>query len=134
MSDSSFGSPRCATLCTPYHTAHVATTPSILANSGWCIWFDPLSSTAVVMIGKGLQRQGESQNGSGLPTLTNPADHTKSTMSQGGSDPYQMLPGSVLAVRNPLVILDWSTNCYHGTDLARPPFYCAITKHYQPRC
>jgi len=32
--------------------------------------------------------------------------------------PYQTLPDPVLAVRNPLVVLDWSTNCYHPPDLA----------------
>ena len=40
-------------------------------------------------------------------------------MSQGGSDAYQMLPDPVLAVRNPVVVLAWSTNCYQSADLGR---------------
>ena len=38
-----------------------------------------------------------------------------------------MLPESLLAVRNPVVILDWSTNAYHDADLSQPPFSYAIT-------
>ena len=53
-----------------------------------------------------------------LPTLTNTLLQTKPTMLRGGSDAYQTLPDPVLAVRNPLVRLDWSTNCYHSADLA----------------
>jgi len=44
--------------------------------------------------------------------------------------PYQMLPGSLLAVRNPLVILDWSTNAYQSADLGRNPGQNTITNHY----
>ena len=51
-------------------------------------------------------------------------------MSQGGSDAYQMLPESLLAVRNPLVILDWSTNTYHLPDLALLLPCVTFTNHY----
>ncbi len=51
-------------------------------------------------------------------------------MSQGGSDAYQMLPESMLAVRNPLVFLDWSTNCYHLPDLGLTFGCTAFTNHY----
>ncbi len=51
-------------------------------------------------------------------------------MSQGGSDAYQMLPESLLAVRNPLVFLDWSTNCYHSADLALLLPCVTFTNHY----
>ena len=33
--------------------------------------------------------------------------------------PYQTLPRSMLAVRTPLVFLDWSTNAYQSPDLGR---------------
>ena len=52
-----------------------------------------------------------------LPFVTNTPDQTKRTMLRGGSDAYQTLPESVLAVRNPLVILVWSTILYHVSDL-----------------
>ena len=42
-------------------------------------------------------------------------------MSQGGSDAYQTLPRSMLAVRNPEVFLDWSTNAYQPADLGLNP-------------
>ena len=42
-------------------------------------------------------------------------------MSQGGSDAYQTLPDPMLAVRNPLVFLDWSTNAYHSLNLGLNP-------------
>ena len=67
----------------------------------------------------------------GLPFPTNTGLQTKSTMSQGGSDAYQTLPRSVLAVRNPLVVLDWSTNCYHPSDLGLTFGYTAFTNHYR---
>ena len=51
-------------------------------------------------------------------------------MSQGGSDAYQMLPESLLAVRNPLVHLDWSTNAYHVADLGLNLGQNTITNHY----
>ena len=85
-----------------------------------------------VVLGKGDPRQGLTQNGGGLPTLTNPGLHTKNTMRLTCADAYQTLPRSVLAVRNPLVFLAWSTNAYHTADLALPPFYCVITTTYHP--
>ena len=51
-------------------------------------------------------------------------------MSQGGSDAYQTLPRSMLAMRNPLVILDWSTNAYHSRDLGLTFGCTAFTNHY----
>ena len=51
-------------------------------------------------------------------------------MSQGGSDAYQRLPDPVLAVRNPLVVLAWSTNCYQPADLALPLPCEAFTNDY----
>ena len=56
-----------------------------------------------------------------LPSLTKGRHHTKCTMSQGGSDAYQMLPDPMLAARNPLVFLDWSTNAYHSAYLGLNP-------------
>ena len=50
------GGPPFYAMYTLYHTAHVATTVSILSNSAWCIRFDPLSPAAVVMFGKGHTR------------------------------------------------------------------------------
>ena len=82
------------------------------------------------MVGKGDPRQDQSQNGSGLPMLTNPPDQTKSTMPMGGLDAYQTLPEYLLAVRNPLVFLDWSTNAYHIADLGLNPGQNTITNHY----
>jgi len=70
------------------------------------------------MVGKGDPRQDLTQNGTGLPMLTNAPDQTKSTMPMGGLDAYQTLPEYLLAVRNPSVFLDWSTNCYQSPDLA----------------
>jgi len=51
-------------------------------------------------------------------------------MSQGGSDAYQMLPRSMLAVRTPLVILDWSTNAYHMINLSLSRPTICFTNHY----
>ena len=48
----------------------------------------------------------------------------------GGSDAYQMLPESVLAVRNPLVVLDWSTNAYHSPDLGLTFRSATFTNYY----
>ena len=70
------------------------------------------------------------RTGLGLPLLTMGRHHTKCTMSQGGSDAYQTLPESMLAVRNPLVILDWSTNAYHLPDLALLLPCATFTNHY----
>ena len=47
-----------------------------------------------------------------------PPDHTKTTKRLTCADAYQSLPDPMLAVRNPEVILVWSTNAYHMTDLA----------------
>ena len=66
-----------------------------------------------------------------LPLLTMGRHHTKCTMSRGGRDAYQMLPDPVLAVRNPLVFLDWSTNCYHPSDLALFAGMATFTKHHR---
>ena len=41
-----------------------------------------------------------------------------------------MLPESVLAVRNPLVFLAWSTNAYHLPDLGLNLGQNTITNHY----
>ena len=61
-----------------------------------------------------------------LPNITTRRHQTICTMSQGGSDAYQRLPDSLLAVRNPLVVLAWSTNCYQPADLA-PVSYTHLT-------
>ena len=45
--------------------------------------------------------------------------------------PYQTLPESMLAVRNPLVFLDWSTNAYHLPDLALHLPCITFTKHHR---
>ena len=66
----------------------------------------------------------------GLPLLTNTADHTKYTMRLTCVDPYQTLPYHTLAERNPLVVLVWSTNCYHLPDLGRNLGQNTITNHY----
>jgi len=76
---------------------------------------------AVVKVGKGDARQDRSQNGGLLPIPTNPCDHTKTTKRLTCAEPYQRLPRSVLAVRNPVVNLVWSTRAYHITVLAGPP-------------
>ena len=44
--------------------------------------------------------------------------------------PYQTLPDPVLAARNPLVVSDWSTNCYQPPDLALLLPCVTFTKHY----
>ena len=46
----------------------------------------------------------------GGPPNQNPND-------QACDFPYQTLPEYLLAVRNPLAFLDWSTNAYHSPDL-----------------
>ena len=76
---------------------------------------------AVVTVGKGRTVEGQTQKAGGLPIVTNTPDQTKSTIRMGGLDAYQRLPEYLLAVRNPLVILDWSTNAYQCADLAAPP-------------
>jgi hypothetical protein len=43
---------------------------------------------------------------------------------------YQHLPRSLLAVRNPVVILDWSTNAYQPPDLALHQPCETFTNHY----
>ena len=58
------------------------------------------------------------RTGLGLPFPTKWGHHTKSTVPKACVDAYQMLPESVLAVRTPLVFLDWSTNVYHPFDLS----------------
>ena len=55
-----------------------------------------------VVLGKGGAWPRRSQNGGGLPIVTMPADHTKNTKRLTCVDPYQTLPRSVLAERNPL--------------------------------
>jgi hypothetical protein len=57
-------------------------------------------------------------------------DPTKCTMRMGGPDAYQTLPDPVLAVRNPLADLVWSTNCYHPPDLALLLPRDTFTNHY----
>ena len=65
-----------------------------------------------------------------LPFVTKAADHTKYTKPLTCVDPYQTLPDPVLAVRNPMVVLDWSTNCYHPPDLALPLPCVTFTNNY----
>ena len=65
-----------------------------------------------------------------LPFVTNTLLQTKPTILLGGSDAYQTLPRSLLTERNPLVILDWSTNCYHLPDLGRDLPRIAFTNLY----
>ena len=72
----------------------------------------------------------------------NPAAQTGLTIAyQGGPPdqnpkdltcdfPYQTLPDPVLAVRTPLVILVWSTNCYHRADLGLNLPCITFTNHY----
>ena len=45
--------------------------------------------------------------------------------------PYQTLPDPVLAERNPMVFLDWSTNAYQSRDLARALPCKTFTNHYR---
>ena len=66
-----------------------------------------------------------------LPTVTKRGHHTKSTKRLTCVDPYQMLPRSMLAVRNPVVFLDWSTNAYHPSDLALFAGMATFTKHHR---
>ena len=66
-----------------------------------------------------------------LPLLTNPTDQTKRTMPRAGRDAYQMLPYSLLAERNPLVILDWSTRVYHRSDLGQTLVRVTFTNTYR---
>ena len=54
-----------------------------------------------------------------LPTVTRRGHHTKYPNPLTCVDAYQMLPDLVPRQRNPLVILDWSTNTYHPPDLGR---------------
>jgi hypothetical protein len=44
--------------------------------------------------------------------------------------PYQRLPDPVLAERNPVVDLVWSTNCYHRADLSLTRGCTAFTNDY----
>ena len=44
--------------------------------------------------------------------------------------PYQRLPDPVLAERNPMVFLAWSTNAYQSRDLALALPYKTFTNHY----
>ena len=44
---------------------------------------------------------------------------------------YHSLPYSLLAVRNPLVVLDWSTNCYHPPDLGQTLPRATFTNLYR---
>ena len=41
-----------------------------------------------------------------------------------------MLPRSLLAMRTPLVFLDWSTRAYHSADLGLTFGCTAFTNHY----
>jgi hypothetical protein len=81
-SDSSFGSPRCATLCTLprlcdcARLCHIAravlySSPAVLCRSV------PLSPVAVVTVGKGRTVAGQTQKAGGLPIVTKPPDQTK---------------------------------------------------------
>ena len=45
--------------------------------------------------------------------------------------PYQTLPDPVLAERNPMVILAWSTNAYHSRNLALVLPCETFTNHYR---
>ena len=65
-----------------------------------------------------------------LPMLTKAGDHTKSTRCLTCVDPYHPLPYSMLAVRNPVVILDWSTNAYQSADLALAQPCVTFTNDY----
>ena len=66
----------------------------------------------------------------GLPWLTNGGDHTKYTNLLTCVDPYHPLPYSMLAVRNPVVILDWSTNAYQCSDLGLTRRCATFTNDY----
>ena len=65
-----------------------------------------------------------------LPTLTKVRHQAKYTKRLTCVDPYQTLPESLLAMRNPLVILVWSTNCYQSADLGLNLPYETFTNHY----
>ena len=66
-----------------------------------------------------------------LPFPTNRPHHTKTTKRLTCADAYQSLPESLLAARNPEVILVWSTNAYHVADLALLLPSVAFTNHYR---
>jgi hypothetical protein len=92
MSDSSRGSPRCARLwarrCA--HPVHCVTHSAGLVYTHTMA----LSSTAVVMVGKGHMWPGASQNGGGLPTLTKGRDQTKNQRVlhvEHPTNPYRIL-------------------------------------------
>ena len=65
-----------------------------------------------------------------LPLLTKVGDHTKRTECLACVDAYQTLPDLVPGQRNPLVVLDWSTNAYHVRDLGRNLPRDTFTNHY----
>ena len=65
-----------------------------------------------------------------LPLLTKVGDHTKRTECLACVDAYQTLPDRMLAMLKPLVILDWSTNCYQSPDLGQTLPQETFTNHY----
>ena len=88
------------------------------------------------VLGKGGAWPASSQNGGGLPCLTNGGDQTKNQVVLHVEHPtnaYQILCSRCET--------DWGiwsgagalTNRYHMTDLAGPPSSCTFTNHYRPR-
>ena len=68
-------------------------------------------------------RSGSTNAYQGGPPYQNPKDWACDF-------PYQTLPDPVLAERIALVVLDWSTNCYHPADLGLTRGCTAFTNHY----
>ena len=85
------------------------------------------------VLGKGDMWPGASQSRGGLPCLTMPPDQTKNQVVlhvESPTKPYQEYRDPVLAVRNPVVVLDWSTNCYHPLNLSLNLPRGGFTNHY----
>ena len=65
-----------------------------------------------------------------LPLLTKVGDHTKRTECLACVRAYQRLPYFLPGQQDPLVFLDWSTNCYHASDLGQTLPQETFTNHY----
>ena len=66
----------------------------------------------------------------GLPFPTKVGDHAKRTECLACVRAYQTLPDRMLAMLKPLVILDWSTNCYQSAELSLNLPCIGFTNHY----
>ena len=131
------GGPPFYAMYTLYHTAHVATTlahPATLSPTARSM---PCLLSAVVIVGKGLVRQGRSQKAGGLPIVTNGGDQTKIQVILHVFSPTK--PYQDLCSRCERHWCIWFgsrslTNTYHTADLAGPPFSDTITKPYHLAC